>query len=1495
MSTLVKTLTVALLIAGVSAFEGIAVTAQDAGITTREREATAQAGAATTQATSDLPWMNMSLTPEQRADLLIPQMTLEQKVEQISNDTRPARKAENRPAGCEFQQIGRHIQGIPELAIPTVRMINGGTGVRGGDCLPEPTATGVPSTPASAATFNPELNRQLGEILGDEARRAGHQVMLAPGMNLHRVPYGGRNYEYQSEDPYLSGAMVVEQIKGIQAFGIHANAKHLAGNEQETQRRQMATVIAPRALHELYLLPFEMSVRDAEPASVMCAFPEINGASSCSSEDLLKTTLRQRWGFQGYVISDRRAVHDLGPSIKAGVDWELSHITPLHYSLDPQPGQRGNPGSEGIRAALAAGTITVSDIDQMLRRRYVQMFKFGHFETDFDVLFEAEPDFLGHGLIAREIAEQAIVLLKNQNNFLPLNAANIQSVALIGAQWFAGEAKLPPRSVRSDNTNVIAPYTVTPKEGLQNLLRALGSSATVTYKSGGGTGTKADRDAAVELAKKSDVVVVMVGDNPHELCDRDTLRLPIIPPADPNFCAYDDEGAQNPRTPPRGKGTDQEALMKELVAAPGVAQKMVVVLKTEGMVLMPWLDQVPALVEAWYPGQEDGNAVADILFGVRNPSGKLPMTFGNSEREAAYATVEQFPGELVDPPPWLNRPRLSAHYTEGLQVGYRWYEANNVRPVFPFGFGLSYTTFAYSDLSVASALSPQTGQAVLTVQYTITNTGGKEGAEASQVYLTLPPEANEPAKRLVGFQKVDLMPGAAQQVTVTIDWAASNHPLSYWVPANDAPVPGWANGTWSTASGNYTIHVGTSSADTPLVATVPVSFVPPAPLTVTKLEANGLPAAGTPITWTTSTTGGLPPLQYQFWRLDATGWSMAQDYGPRNTYTWTPGTADVGEHALQVWVRSAGSTATYDAWSGVAFTVALPAPPTVTMTADVAAPAPGTPVTWTASAMGGLPPLQYQFWRLDPSGWSMVQDYNPRNTFTWTPRTADLGQHTLQVWVRNAGSTASYDGWSGVVFTVALPTPTVTRLEANVVSSTPGTPVTWTANATGGLPPLQYQFWRLDAAGWSMVQDYGPRSAFTWTPSTADVGEHTLQVWVRNSGSTASYDAWSGVVFTVQDHPVVAAPQLLMIDGAHVAQVRDSLRRGEPQFQSALSALEADANRALDVAPVSVMDKPVTPPSGTKHDYMSQAPYWWPNPATPGGRPYIRRDGVRNPEIDRITDRANLGRLERAVSTLALAFYFTGREEYAEHAARLVRVWFIDRATRMNANLQFGQGIPGIADGRSAGVIETRFLPNIIDAATLIRGSPAWTASDEQGLHDWMRAYLTWLIESPFGRDEARRGNNQETWADVQVVALAFYTGRTDTARKVVRDARTDIADEFEPDGRQPREIARTRAWDYSIFDLTAFLHLAALGEQVGVDLWNYTTADGRSLRKGVDFLIPFATGEKRFPYRQITEFRPSELHAVLRRAAVGFIDPKYRNLATRIGGSTPRLDLTLP
>ena len=346
----------------------------------------------------------------------------------------------------------------------------------------------------------------------------------------------------------------------------------------------------------------------------------------------------------------------------------------------------------------------------------------------------------------------------------------------------------------------------------------------MTYNNG------ADITSAVALARQSDVAIVMVGNTPRETRDLPNLSLPAVPAMDPEPDPCDPEDEEDCTS--NGNGavlTDQEALVPAILAA---NPNTVVVLKTSGMVLMPWLKDARALVEAWFPGQHDGDVVADILFGVISPSGKLPVTFGNTAREAAYATEAQYPGvhENTGIPGGPGRtrtpgvPQLVTHYTEDLQMGYRWYEANGVKPLFPFGFGLSYTTFEYSDLSVAPRLDPKTGHAVLTVTYSITNTGSRRGAEVSQVYLTLPPVAGEPSKRLVGFQRVNLDPGASQSVTVTIDSSAPNHPLSYFQPD---PNGTWADGNWVTPAGSYTVHVGSSSADTPLQATVDLNVVDP--------------------------------------------------------------------------------------------------------------------------------------------------------------------------------------------------------------------------------------------------------------------------------------------------------------------------------------------------------------------------------------------------------------------------------------------------------------------------------------------------------------------------------------------------------------------------------------------------------------------------------------------------------------------------------------------
>ena len=372
-------------------------------------------------------------------------------------------------------------------------------------------------------------------------------------------------------------------------------------------------------------------------------------------------------------------------------------------------------------------------------------------------------------------------------------------------------------------------------------------------------------------------------------------------------------------------------------------------------------------------------------------------------------------------------------------------------------------------------------------------------------------------------------------------------------------------------------------------------------------------------------------------------------------------------------------------------------------------------------------------------------------------------------------------------------------------------------------------------------------------------------------------------------------PEPFQFDGRYLASVRDRIAKGDEPLKVAVAALAKDAERALAVAPMSVMDKGIVPPSGDKHDYMSQAPYWWPDPSKADGLPYIRHDGKTNPEINKLSDRTNLGRLGGTVSTLGLAHYFLGGDRYAAHAARLVRVWFLDPATRMNPHLKFGQGIPGITPGRGIGLIETRNLVDVLDGIHLIRGSSAWTAADEAALQTWMRAFLTWMLESPEGKEESKNGNNHETWYDVQVVSMALYTGQSDLARRILEGSRERIARQIEPDGRQLRETDRTRGYDYSLFNLEAFFRLASLGERVGVDLWNYRSSDGRSLRQALDYLIPYATGEQKWTGEQITEWRPQAIYPLLRRAAVGWKEPRYRELAAKIGGGGARIDLTLP
>ncbi|MGU7775779.1 beta-glucosidase [Burkholderia sp. MR1-5-21] len=713
------------------------------------------------------PWMNASMAPQQRATLLVSAMTLPQKMEQLVGT--PGVVAE-----IPTCYGSRHIPGIPDLQIPTLRITNGPVGVGQNDCV-SPSLPGLPlaslSSPASAkatalpsgmavaASFDNTVAAQFGDVIGREANNLALQVLEGPGMNLARNPTLGRNFEYFGEDPVLSGTMGVAEIKAIQSHGVIAMAKHLVANEQETNRMTINENIDDKVLHELYMLPFEMAVKDGQVASVMCSYNSVNGFSMCENKHILTDVLRGQWGFTGYVQSDFFAAHSTASTMLAGLDNEMPGIN--------IPGALTTWWTaDRLNAALAAGQIKVSDIDTALTRRYTQMFRLGIFDRP---VAQTAIDQAGDGAIARSIGEQAAVLLKNDNSLLPFDAKAIRSVALIGQAAYATKAV---SGCCGGSSDVIPLYTVTPLQGVQNALAKLGSSATASLT------VVADDNSnladAVNAAKAADVVIVLAGTIAEEGADRTSIAL----------------------------SNNQDAIISAIAAA---NPRTAVVMKDNASSLMPWIDTVPAVLETWFPGQEDGNIAADLLFGIATPSGKLPVTFPKNAGDWPANTPAQYPGVNVDGVPTVT-------YSEGLNIGYRWYDAQNVKPLFPFGYGLSYTTFALSNLQVAPQSS--NGTVPITVQVDVTNTGKTRGAEVPQVYVSLPASLGQPPKRLVAFKKVWLNPGEKQTVKLTIDPNATSHPLGTW----DTHAQ-----QWTTANGQYGILVGNSSQNPALAGSIGIA------------------------------------------------------------------------------------------------------------------------------------------------------------------------------------------------------------------------------------------------------------------------------------------------------------------------------------------------------------------------------------------------------------------------------------------------------------------------------------------------------------------------------------------------------------------------------------------------------------------------------------------------------------------------------------------------
>jgi beta-glucosidase len=767
-----------------------------------------------------LPWMNTALTPDQRATLLVSAMTLAEKQQQLVG---------NQPEIVpELPQCkgARHVRGIASLGIPTLRVTNGPVGIGQNDCV-DPSvqgfgafthpssakATALPSATAVAASFDPEVAGLFGDVIGTEANNLALHVFEAPGVNLGRNPVLGRNFEYFGEDPFLAGTMAVREVKAVQARGVIAMAKHMAANEQETNRMNLLqTTVDRRVLHELYLLPFEMAVKEGQVAAIMCAYNFVNGFQSCENKELLTDVLRGQWGFGGYVQSDFFAVRSTAASMRAGLD----HLMPF-----PAPWW----SAAELNTALAAGTLQAADLDKALLRRYTQMFRLGIFERQ--PLVQKPIDFAAGGAKARAIGVESGVLLQNDNRVLPFDARTVRNVVVIGkaSQVYAQQAVAggvmvgQPMGAGGGSSDVVPSYTVSPRDGLKNVLASLGNPAAnvtlVTVKD-----DNSDLDAAKLAAAGADAVVIMAGTIAEEGADRATFAdaggLAVTALGD-NLDWYVARPSALSTTTSNPPGNSNTVAMIEAILAASsktgksMAQKTALVLKDNaGVAIDPALlgPAGPAILEVWFPGQEDGHIVADLLFGVANPSGKLPFTFpkaGQGFLDWAKADASLYPGMKNA----AGQPEVT--YKEGLAIGYRWYDAKGVTPAFPFGHGLSYTTFAISQLEVTPRVSD--GSHPIKVQFFVENIGSRAGAEVPQVYLGLPSSLGEPPKRLVGFQKVKLEPGQKRRVEITIDPKASNHPLGYW----DSAAQGW-----SVADGPYSVYVGSSSRNVVLTDAVTV-------------------------------------------------------------------------------------------------------------------------------------------------------------------------------------------------------------------------------------------------------------------------------------------------------------------------------------------------------------------------------------------------------------------------------------------------------------------------------------------------------------------------------------------------------------------------------------------------------------------------------------------------------------------------------------------------
>ena len=768
---------------------------------------------------ADCPWLNPTLSVATRVNMVMRKMTIADEIALVQGN------------GSSEPYVF-YIASNPKLCIPALGYEDGPEGVADGLL----DVTQLPSDIALSSTFSRSLALQYGTVIGAEQSAKGSAADLGPTINIDRDPRWGRTFESLSEDPKLAGQIGDNMIVGMQSQNVQAEVKHFDAYNQETNRNTQAddALISQRTLHEIYQPAFQTAIRDAGAAALMCAYSSVNGFYSCQSHSLLTDVLRNEFNFQGLVMSDYGAVHDVVAAL-AGTDDE-----------QPENTYFGAP----LEAAVQNGTIARAVLNSMVEPILAEAFRFGFFNTPPAGTTTAVATTPAHVAFATSLAEAGTVLLKNDSALLPINPSI--GVALIGPA-----ASTQVGSGGGGSAHVIPSATTTPLTGIQSAsdgnvsyVQGLPTDAQLTpipaqYLSAPYSGTNYGGSYTATLTAPETGTYILGFTNPGSYNNTSLsingtaiINNPGTPPVGIYSAQISLQQGQNYQLTLGGNGpssnlawttpsqlqtyigpavaaataakvavvvvaddTESEASDRPNLQLPSAQNALisavaaanphtVVVVQAGAPITMPWINQVQSVLYTWYPGQTDGTALADLLYGTANPSGHLPITFPASLADVPASTPAQFPG--------LNN---TVEYSEGLLVGYRWYDAKNIAPLFPFGFGLSYTKFSYSNLQLRSSVD---GVTPVQVSATVTNTGTVAGSDAAQLYLGYPSAAGEPPRKLVDFQRVTLSPGQSTVAHFTIN------PLDEWW---------WNSNAYDETTGSYNVYVGNSSALTDLPLT----------------------------------------------------------------------------------------------------------------------------------------------------------------------------------------------------------------------------------------------------------------------------------------------------------------------------------------------------------------------------------------------------------------------------------------------------------------------------------------------------------------------------------------------------------------------------------------------------------------------------------------------------------------------------------------------------